>query len=87
MTAPSKIPRETTRPCLDCQGGFVTEINGAYMRQEREEAHVTLSQAADACGVSRQHMSRIERGEETFQRGYAEICERLFARRRRAGPE
>lgn len=83
----SAVPREIKRPCLDCHGGFVTEINGAYIRQEREEAHVTVAQAAQACGVSRQHMSRMERGEETFQQGYALICERLFALRRRSGPE
>ena len=87
MTAPSKITREITRPCLDCQGGFVTEINGLFIRQERIAAHVTTSQAARACGVTRQHMSRMERGEETFQPGYAGICERLFARRQRSGDE
>lgn len=62
-------------------------INPAYMRQERLDAHVTLSQAAGACQVSRQHLSRMERGEETFQRGYAEICERFYARRMRSGEE
>lgn len=82
---PAKIPREITRPCLDCQGGFVTEINGAYMRQERQAAHVTLLQAASACGIGTSQLSRMERGEDTFQRGYADICARLYALRRRSG--
>lgn len=81
------LPREITKPCSECDGGVRVFINGEYMRQERLAAHVTLSQAAQACRVSRQHMSRMERGEETFQRVYAEICERFFARRRRAGEE
>lgn len=81
------IPREITRPCPHCDGGFETFINGEFIRQERIEAHVTLSQAARACGISAAHMSRMELGGETFQRGYAEICERLFERRRRAGNE
>lgn len=85
--AAPKIPREIKLPCRDCQGGFVTEINGAYMRGEREAAHVTVDQAARACGVSRQHMSRMERGERPFERGYADICERFFTLRRRSGPE
>lgn len=83
----SAIPRVITRPCTECRDGVVVQINGLFIRQEREEAHVTVAQAARACGVTRQHMGRMERGEETFQRGYAEICERLFAKRRRAGPE
>lgn len=62
-------------------------INPAYMKQKRIAAHVTQSQAASACGISTSHMSRMERGEETFQRGYAAICERLFERRRRSGNE
>ena len=57
------------------------------MKQERIAAHVTVDQAARACGITRQHMNRMERGERTFERGYAEICERFFALRRRSGPE
>lgn len=62
-------------------------INGLYMREKRRAAHVTLSQAARNLGISRQHLSRMERGAATFQKEYAEACERFFARRMRAGEE
>lgn len=82
----SDLPREIRRRCLrQCASGEEVIINPEYMRQERKDAHVTLSQAASSCGISRQHMSRMERGDETFQRGYAEICERFYARRMRSG--
>lgn len=81
------IPAEITRPCPRCADGIEVLVNPAYMRQERREAHVTLSQAASTCGISRQHMSRMERGDETFQRAYADICLRFYARRMRSGEE
>lgn len=81
------LPREITRPCPRCVDGIEVLINPAYMRQERLDAHVTLSQAALACGIGTSQLSRMERGEETYQRGYAEICLRFFQRRVRSGPE
>jgi len=82
-----EMARELTRPCTDCVDGFKKYINGQYMRKERRDAHVTLSQAAKACGIGTSQLSRMERGEETFQPGYAELLDRFYARRRRSGPE
>lgn len=76
---PEDQPREITL--------LEVRINGLYMREKRNEAHVTLSQAAQNLGISRQHLSRMERGTEKFQRSYAEACERFYARRMRAGEE
>lgn len=83
----TELPREITKPCIECSGGVRVFINGEYMRRERLEAHVTLYQAAQACRIGTSQLSRMELGQETFQRAYAQACEALYARRRRAGPE
>jgi hypothetical protein len=91
-----KIPREITRPCKRC-GHRRKELNGPFFRLRRKLAKVTLREMASMFGasglpldgvrngVSLQLLSRMERGDVPFAPKYAEVYDRLFERRERAG--
>ena len=91
--AAAKIPREVTRPaitrpCPACHGeGTVTVLDGRHFRKLRELSGVTLTEMARICDVSRPHLSRMERGEQTFQPRFADLYQRLFDRRQKSGDE
>jgi transcriptional regulator with XRE-family HTH domain len=79
------IPRQIERECHDC-GGMTMAYNGAYFRNLREQAKLTLAEMARAIGgVTGSHLSRMELGYERFLEQYARAYERLFERRRKAG--
>ena len=77
-----------TRPCAACNGsGTVTALDGRHFRRLRELSKVTLTEMARICRVGRSHLSRMERGQGTFQPRFAELYQRLFDRRQKSRDE
>jgi len=59
-------------------------LNGAYFRNLRQQAEITLGQMGRICGVSAGQLSKMERGSRRFLEAHAALYIRLFERRRRA---
>lgn len=78
------IPRTLPHDCKEC-GGSAPVLNGAYFRNLRQLAKLTIKEMARVCGVSTAYLSRMELGEAPFSPKCGELYERLFERRRKAG--
>lgn len=81
---PPDIPRELPHVCAHC-GGDAPILNGAFYRNLRELAKLTLVEMGRVCQVGYGQLGRMERGEERFLPKYAALYLRLFERRRKAG--
>lgn len=87
MKARVSSAREVFSQCTWCAGrGRRRVLNGLHFRRMRQAAKVTLTEMARVCGVSHAHLSRMELGRGVdFLPRFAELYDRLFERRRRAG--
>lgn len=79
-TPESWPPREVIRPCPTC-GQDRRRPNGAFYRDLRMRAGVSLLDMARRCGVSVPHLSYMERGLRAFAKRIAEVYETQFERR------
>lgn len=79
--SPEPLPKDTERPCPTCKQPR-PEANGAYYRDLRIRARVSLTEMARLCRCTATHLSLIERGLRSFRPRFVEAYESLFERRK-----
>ena len=59
----SRRPRTLTLPCPRCDGrGLIQRVDGASLREIREDAYLSLREFAERIGLSAAYVSDVELG-------------------------